>query len=73
MNKPREVDYTDAALRLFAGAFGRMRNADLAKLNFVKAWTNRQKRLSRQNAHKPHQGAGECERRRRQLAKRQIG
>ena len=40
---------------------------ELLMLNFNKARRNKRRRLRKQRAHRPHQGNGEIERRRRQI------
>ncbi len=45
---------------------------ELLMMNFRQARRNKSKRLAKQNAHSPHQGKGEIERRRRQMAAHKL-
>ena len=58
---------TRSALRMYGEFFG-TRERGIQRANFVRAWRSRQLRRILYSRHRPHQGARECERRRRQMA-----
>lgn len=61
--------YKARALDVFTARFGKIRDpGGMIQMNFVTRWANRVRRKELRKAVKPHQGAQEAARRRRQLA-----